>query len=76
MSAWFGLDPGLSKCGLVLSDEGSGTVVAAGVLSPDGCLAQIQSWQNGAGLEAVVLGDGTGSKHWQQQLSALTSKSL
>jgi len=71
MSAWLGLDPGLSKCGLVLSDEGSGTVLAAGVLSPDGCLAQIQSWQNGAGLEAVVLGNGTGSKHWQQQLSAL-----
>ena len=71
MSAWLGLDPGLSKCGLVLSDEGSGTVLAAGVLAPDGCLAQIQSWQNGAGLEAVVLGNGTGSKHWQQQLSAL-----
>ena len=71
MRAWLGLDPGLSKCGLALVDEGSGTVVAAGVLSPDACLAQIQSWQNGTGLEAVVLGNGTGSKHWQQQLSAL-----
>ena len=71
MSAWLGLDPGLSKCGLVLADEVSGRVVAAGVLSPDACLAQIQSWQSGTGLEAVVLGNGTGSKHWQQQLSAL-----
>ncbi len=71
MSSWLGLDPGLSKCGLILSDAVSDTVLAAGVLSPDACLAQIQSWQNDMGLEAVVLGNGTGSKHWQQQLSAL-----
>ena len=71
MSTWLGLDPGLSKCGLALCDQVAGMVTVAAVLSPEDCLAQIQIWQVDPGLEAVVLGNGTGSKHWQQQLIAL-----
>ncbi|MGA0161908.1 MAG: resolvase [Vulcanococcus sp.] len=68
---WIGLDPGRSKCGLVRSDPSTGQIEVAAVLSPEECLKQIGIWQERPGLEGVVLGDGTGSKHWQRQLNDL-----
>ncbi|MCX5947350.1 MAG: resolvase [Cyanobacteria bacterium] len=65
-----GLDPGRSKCGLVLTDPGRLRIVAAAVLSPEQAWQQLTSWQQTAGLAAVVLGNGTGSAHWQQRLAA------
>lgn len=63
-----GLDPGRSKCGLVLSDASRRRVVAAAVLPPAGTLQLLRCWQRQEGLRAVVLGDGTGSRPWQQRL--------
>ena len=68
---WIGLDPGRSKCGLVLSDHSTGQIEVAAVLSPEECFEQIGIWQERPGIEGVVLGDGTGSKHWQRQLNDL-----
>ena len=68
---WIGLDPGLSKCGLVRSDHSTGQIEVAAVLSPEECFKQIAIWRERPGLEGVVLGDGTGSKHWQRQLNDL-----
>ncbi len=68
---WIGLDPGRSKCGLVRSDQTTGQIEVAAVLSPEECFKQIAIWRERPGLEGVVLGDGTGSKHWQRQLSDL-----
>ena len=68
---WIGLDPGRSKCGLVLSDHSTGQIEVAAVLSPEECFEQIGIWQERPGIEGVVLGDGTGSKNWQRQLSDL-----
>ena len=68
---WIGLDPGRSKCGLVRSDPSKGQIEVAAVLSPEECFKQIAIWRERPGLEGVVLGDGTGSKHWQRQLSDL-----
>ena len=68
---WIGLDPGRSKCGLVRSDHSRGQIEVAAVLSPEECFKQIAIWRERPGLEGVVLGDGTGSKHWQRQLSDL-----
>ena len=68
---WIGLDPGRSKCGLVLSDHSTGQIEVAAVLSPEECFKQIAIWRERPGLEGVVLGDGTGSKHWQRQLNDL-----
>ena len=68
---WIGLDPGRSKCGLVRSDQTTGQIEVAAVLSSEECFKQIAIWQERSGIEGVVLGDGTGSKHWQRQLSDL-----
>lgn len=65
-----GLDPGRSKCGLALADGSQGRVLAAAVLPPPACLERLEQWRR-QGLEQVVLGNGTQSRHWQQQLAAL-----
>jgi RNase H-fold protein (predicted Holliday junction resolvase) len=63
-----GLDPGRSKCGLVLCDPGQQRLVAAALLSPQQTLEQLNLWREGCGLRLVVIGDGTGSRAWQQRL--------
>ena len=63
-----GLDPGRSKCGLVLTDPQRQQIVTAAVLPPDQALELLGGWQDGSGLAAVVLGNGTGSALWQQRL--------
>ena len=70
------IDPGRSKCGLVFSDPAATQIVVAGVLAPEACLEQIQRWRQQTGGTTVVLGDGTGSRHWQtclkqQQLTVI-----
>lgn len=66
-----GLDPGRSKCGLVLADARSAQVLAAGVLAPEACWEQLQRWREQGPLGAVVLGNGTGSRPWQARLEAV-----
>lgn len=65
-----GLDPGRSKCGLLLADRDSRTVLAAAILPPAAALEQLQHWHRG-GMDLVVLGDGTGSAPWLDQLRRL-----
>jgi hypothetical protein len=55
----------------VRSDQTTGQIEVAAVLSPEECFKQIAIWRERPGLEGVVLGDGTGSKHWQRQLNDL-----
>jgi hypothetical protein len=69
--AWLaGLDPGRSKCGLVLADGADQCLLAAAILPPREAEALIAHWQR-QGLVRVVLGDGTGSGGWRRQLAAL-----
>lgn len=44
---WAALDPGRSKCGLVLSDGEGREIVAAAVLPPERCWQRLQEWQGG-----------------------------
>ena len=67
MSRLAAIDPGRSKCGLVLADADAGLVLAAAILPPQACLAQLRQWQP----QQVILGDGTGSGSWPPQLAAL-----
>jgi hypothetical protein len=64
-----GLDPGRSKCGLVLSDPGRRRIVEARVLPPQEALACLQRWR-AEGLTLVVLGNGTGHRDWRSRLGA------
>jgi len=66
-----GLDPGRSKCGLVLSDPQRRCIVMAAVLPPEQAWQELLRWRRQLGLVAVVLGDGTGSAAWQNRLQPL-----
>ena len=68
MSHLAAIDPGLSKCGLVLANPDTLQVLAAGVLPPERCRALLLEWAQSPGCAAVLLGDGTGSRPWQQWL--------
>ena len=65
-----GLDPGRSKCGLVLADGASRCLQAAAILPPGEAQALIAHWQR-QGLARVVLGNGTGSGAWRRRLGEL-----
>lgn len=70
-NAWLAaVDPGRSKCGLVLADGGSLTLSEAAILAPEEAQALIAHWRR-QGLASVVLGNGTGSGDWRRRLGAL-----
>ena len=69
------LDPGRSKCGLVLADIATNTVLQGMVIPSTEVLDQLHAWIEDAQAEAaqiaeLVIGDGTSSTIWQQQLPA------
>ena len=63
------LDPGRSKCGLVRTDPQRRRIVEALVLPPGPCREQLLAWHRDLKLAVVVLGDGTGSRRWQEWLA-------
>ncbi len=66
-----GLDPGRSKCGLVLTDPERRQILEALVLPPEAAWERLEGWHRRQDLAAVVLGDGTGSGAWRQRLEPL-----
>ena len=62
-----GLDPGRSKCGLVLTDHGRRRILEALVLPPEQAGVTLERWL-GEGLVTLVLGNGTGSATWRERL--------
>jgi len=62
------IDPGRSKCGLVLADAERSLVLEAGVLPPERCRQLLEGWLASGACSAVVLGNGTGSGPWQAWL--------
>ncbi|WP_254934565.1 resolvase [Cyanobium sp. WAJ14-Wanaka] len=58
-----GIDPGRSKCGLVIADREGGWIEQAAILEPDAALAWLGHWR-GEGLASLVIGNGTGSRGW------------
>lgn len=70
-ATYVALDPGRSKCGLVRCDAAGREILSAGVLDPESCWQQLQQWREQGLVVAVVLGNGTGSSHWQRRLSNL-----
>ncbi len=65
-----GLDPGRSKCGLVLADRLAQQIHQAAILSPPKTLAWLRHWHS-QGLGTLVIGNGTGSKPWLSRLDDL-----
>lgn len=65
------IDPGRSKCGLVLTDAHQQRVVEACVLPPEASWERLKAWHQQTPLVGVVLGDGTSSGPWQTRLAEL-----
>ena len=63
------LDPGRSKCGLVRTDPQRHRIEEALVLPPGPCRERLLAWHRDLKLAVVVLGDGTGSRRWQEWLA-------
>ena len=64
------LDPGRSKCGLVLVDTDLGIVLQGKVLKSDSVLETLEEWRSKAPFDRILLGNGTASAHWREQLPA------
>ena len=65
------IDPGRSKCGLVLANANSNSVIDALVLPAEQLCDQLTQWQEQTRLRQLVIGDGTSSKHWQTAIKHL-----
>jgi hypothetical protein len=65
------LDPGRSKCGLVLCDASRRRISCALVLPPDATWRMLREWREWKDLQAVVIGDGTGGGRWRERLAEL-----
>lgn len=65
-----GFDPGRSKCGLALAQVGQSQLLVASVLPPQASLELLRQWRE-QGLSWVVLGNGTHSRLWQEQMEIL-----
>ena len=66
------IDPGRSKCGLVISNDQASAILYAAVLPPQRALAQLRQWQEQhSPLVAVLLGNGTGSGPWRPSLAPI-----
>ena len=71
MTRLAGVDPGRSKCGLVLVDTESLQVLSGAVVICEQVLDRLSVWQIAGGLDGIVLGDGTGSAAWLPKLRSL-----
>ena len=75
MTRVIALDPGRSKCGLLLADITTNTVLQGMVIPSAEVLDQLHAWmvntqREAAQIAELVIGDGTSSTIWQQQLPA------
>ena len=71
MTCVAGLDPGRSKCGLVLVDIDAAVVRSGVVVCSDTVTGTLKTWYQHNRFELIVIGDGTGARQWTTDLHAL-----
>jgi RNase H-fold protein (predicted Holliday junction resolvase) len=69
MTRLVAIDPGRSKCGLVLVDPKASAVLDGKVIAAAAVIDLINSWQKQAPLQRMMIGNGTSSEYWQKLLS-------
>ena len=68
MTRLVAIDPGRSKCGLLLADISTNTVLSGLVLPASEVLDQLVIWMDAPKFDELVIGGGTSSQLWQQKL--------
>ena len=68
MGLLIAIDPGHSKCGLLLADSDGAIVIEGKVLAKSFVLEQINSWMQIYPVERIILGNGTSSNYWEEKL--------
>ena len=73
MSRLIALDPGRSKCGLVLADAERGLVIQGRVVPRDDVVQILSDWCLKHSPEQILIGDGTGSLAWAKSLKKFST---
>ena len=68
MNRWIAIDPGSSKCGLVLADADRDLVIKGQVVPKDDVLQILSDWCLSESPKQILIGDGTGSQAWMESL--------
>ncbi len=71
MSIVIAIDPGNSKCGLLLVDICAEVVLDGKVVSQSSVLKLIHCWRSVWEINQIVIGNGTTSLRWQRLLSGV-----
>lgn len=71
------VDPGRAKCGLVLVDMNQKLVLAGSVEPADQVMPLLERWcGDDAGVNRILLGNGTSSAAWQSRLQTMAPVEL
>ena len=73
MSRVVAIDPGRSKCGLILADLRQDVVLSGLVLEADAVLDALHDWAEDQPLAQILIGDGTGCSSHQAFLRQLAT---
>jgi RNase H-fold protein (predicted Holliday junction resolvase) len=65
---YFGFDPGKDKCGLAIVSD-LGKPLRHEVIPSEQALQTLQNWQQTHEIQALILGDQTGSKAWRSRIA-------
>ena len=71
MSFFISIDPGKSKCGLLLADMESGKVIEAGIASSKKFSYVVSEWNTDYEIVNIIIGNGTNSNYVANQLKLL-----
>lgn len=73
MTRLIAIDPGNSKCGLLLVDKELGIVIEGKVVKNTSVIDLINTWDKESSIDLIVLGNGTTSLYWKSEIKKKTS---
>ncbi len=68
MSLYISIDPGNKKCGLLLADFQSRTVIEAGISSLNKFSDLVAVWNKNYQIKKIIIGDGTNCNYIENEL--------
>ena len=68
MSYYISIDPGISKCGLLLADIESRKVIESGIISLNKFFDLVLFWNQNHKISKIIIGDGTNCMYIVNQL--------